>query len=69
MGNQRIQGEVEEGREEPGKVSAVQYVRFKVPDALALVKGPAALVIDHPSYAHRAEIPGPARRSLAQDLA
>jgi hypothetical protein len=69
IAGKRIQGEVEEGREEPGRVSAVQYVRFKVPDAQALLKGPAALVIDHPNYDHRAEIPERTRRSLAQDLA
>ncbi len=68
ISGRRIQGEVEGGREEPGRVSAVQYVRFKVPDAAALARGPAALVIDHPHYAHRAEIAEAARRSLAQDL-
>ena len=69
LSGKRIQGMVEEGREEPGKVSAVQYVRFKVPDAQALLKGPAALVVDHPTYTHRADLPDAARRSLAQDLA
>jgi hypothetical protein len=69
MGGKRIQGDVEAGREEPGKVSAVQYVRFKVPDAQALAKGPAALVIDHPAYSHRTELSEGVRRSLAQDLA
>ena len=69
ISGQRIKGQVEEGREEPGRVSAVQYVRFKVPDAQSLAKGPVALVVDHPNYAHRAEIPEAARRSLAQDLA
>ncbi|MCA1829515.1 MAG: DUF3501 family protein [Myxococcales bacterium] len=64
----RIQGFVEPGREEPGRVSAVQYVRFKVPDPQALVKGPAAIVIDHPAYSFRTELTEPVRRSLAQDL-
>lgn len=68
IAGKRIKGEVEPGREEPGKVSAVQYVRFKVPGAQTLLKGPAALVIDHPAYSHRVEIPEAARRSLAQDL-
>ena len=65
----RVRGEVEEGREEPGRVSAVQYVRFKVADAQALVRGPAAIAIDHPQYGFRTELPEAARRSLAQDLA
>ena len=69
IARKRVKAEVEPGREEPGKVSAVQYVRFKVPDAQALVNGPAALVIDHPAYSHRVEIADAARRSLAQDLA
>jgi hypothetical protein len=46
----------------------VQYVRFKVKDAPALLRGPANLVIDHPQYRHQTELPEAARRSLAQDL-
>src|SRR5262249_6856326 len=69
VAGQRIQGFVEPGREEPGRVSAVQYVRFKVPDAQALIAGPAAIAIDQPAYRHRADLPEPVRRSLAQDLA
>jgi len=65
----RLQGELEPNREEPGRVSAVQYVRFPVRDAPALLRGPAALVVDHPAYPHRAELPEAVRRSLAQDLA
>jgi hypothetical protein len=64
----RLKGELDPDREEPGRVSAVQYVRFKVPDAQALLRGPAVLVIDHPQYSHRAELSEPVRRSLAQDL-
>lgn len=65
----RLRGEVEPGREEPGRgAAAVQYLRFKVPDARALLQGPAALVVDHPAYAHRTELPDGVRRSLAQDL-
>ncbi|HEY6909984.1 MAG TPA: DUF3501 family protein [Myxococcales bacterium] len=65
----RQKGELEPDREEPGRVSAVQYVRFPVPDAQALLRGPAALAVDHPAYTHRAELPEPVRRSLARDLA
>jgi len=68
VGDTRVKGELEPNREEPGRVSSVQYVRFKVPDAPALLRGPAALEIDHPSYGHRATLPDAVRRSLAQDL-
>ena len=69
VGGQRLPIEMEPGREEPGRgVAAVQYVRVKVPDAQALLRGPAALLIDHPQYNHRAELPEATRRSLAQDL-
>ena len=64
----RLKGELEPNREEPGRVSAVQYVRFPVPDAQALLRGPASLVIDHPQYSHRAVLPDAVRRSLSQDL-
>jgi hypothetical protein len=67
--SKRLTIEMEPGREEPGRgVAAVQYVHVKVPDAQALLEGPAALVIDHPHYHHRAELPEAARRSLWQDL-
>jgi hypothetical protein len=69
LGSARVRGELEPDREEQGRVSAVQYVRFKVTDPQALLRGPAALVIDHPHYTHRTELPEAARRSLAQDLA
>jgi hypothetical protein len=64
----RHQGELEPDREEPGRVSAVQYVRFPVPDAQALLRGPAFLVIDHPRYNHRTALSDASRRSLGQDL-
>ena len=64
----RLQGKLDPDREEPGRVSAVQYVRFPVPDAQAFLRGPAFLVIDHPQYGRRTELPEATRRSLAQDL-
>ena len=70
LGGRKLRALMEPGREEPGRgAAAVQYVRFPIPDAAALLRGPAALVIDHPQYSHRAELPEPVRRSLAQDLA
>lgn len=68
VGGVRHRGELEPNREEPGRVSAVQYVRFPVPDAEALLRGPAILAIDHPAYRHRVELSEAARRSLGQDL-
>jgi len=64
----RHKGELEPDREEPGRVSAVQYVRFPVPDRQALLRGPAFLAIDHSAYNHRVELTEAARRSLAEDL-
>lgn len=70
LGGKKLRAVMEPGREEPGRgVAAVQYVRFPVPDAQALLRGPAALVIDHPEYRHRAELPDGVRRSLSGDLA
>ena len=63
-----VGAEEEPHREEPGRVSSVQYVRFPVADAQALLRGPAFLLIDHPAYAHRVELSEATRRSLAQDL-
>jgi uncharacterized protein DUF3501 len=69
VAGRRFPGEMEPGREEPGRgAAAVQYLRFKVPDAQALLNGPAALIVDHPAYSHRADLPEAVRRSLAQDL-
>ena len=70
VAGKRLRGTMEPGREEPSRgAAAVQYVRFAVPDAQALLQGPAALSIDHPEYSHRLELPEAVRRSLAQDLA
>ena len=63
----RSRGSMEVGRDDGERVAAVQYVRFPVHDAAALREGPAALVIDHPSYTHRQELPEAVRKSLAQD--
>jgi hypothetical protein len=69
VAGQRFAGEVEPGREEESRgAAAVQYLRFKVKDAQALTKGPASLIVDHPHYHHRVELPEDVRRSLAQDL-
>ena len=53
---QRIRGVLDEGREDAHRVSAVQYVRFRVPAGVDLRSGPVALVVDHPAYRHRQEL-------------
>ena len=68
LGGTRVAAVMEGGRDDGQRVSAVQYVRFPVPDAKKLAAGPAAVVIDHPAYSYRQELPEAARRSLAQDL-
>ena len=64
----RTRGTMEGGRDDGQRVSAVQYVRFPVSDATVLQKGPAAIVIDHPAYTHRQELPEAVRAALARDL-
>jgi hypothetical protein len=68
IGGARTRGVMEGGRDDGQRVSAVQYVRFPVAEVAALQRGPAALVIDHPAYTHRQELPDAVRASLAQDL-
>ncbi len=67
QGGARVAGEMEDGRDDGTKIAAVQYVRFPVPDAKALLQQ-GTLVIDHPAYSHRLELSEKSRRSLAQDL-
>lgn len=69
VSGKRIAGEMEGGREEPGRgAAAVQYLRYKVPDPQALRRGPAALVVDHPAYSHRTELTDAVRGSLLEDF-
>ena len=68
IGGARSQGVMEGGRDDGQRVSAVQYVRFRVADVSALQTGPAALVVDHPAYPHRQELRDAVRASLAHDL-
>jgi hypothetical protein len=70
IAGRRVPGEVEPGREAPDRgAAAVQYLRFKIPDAEAFARGPAALIVDHPAYAHRADFSRATIDSLAKDLA
>ena len=67
-----IAGEFEAGRSKEDKLSAVQYVRFVIPDAARRrfvdPAAPAALVIDHPRYRHTTALEGAVRESLSADL-
>jgi hypothetical protein len=66
-------GEFEAGHSKEDKLSAVQYVRFRLTADLqrAFVEGrePVFLTIDHPNYQATAPIDGAVRESLAHDLA
>jgi len=71
-GSQAIHARFEEGHSKEDKISAVQYVKFPLPESAieAFVKGEKAeLVIDHPNYQARALIEPNTRQSLAEDLA
>ncbi len=69
IAGERIPGRFDAGWDDGTKAAAVQFARFPVADGARLAKGPAAIVVDHPAYQHRAELPEDVRRSLAQDLA
>jgi len=68
VAGKRSRGFMEEGRDDGHRVAAVQYIRFPISDATALYRGPVALIVDHPAYSHRQELPDAVRKSLAQDL-
>jgi hypothetical protein len=71
LGRARVQARFDGGRDDGRRVSAVQYLRFPGASRAALLdlQTPAAVLIDHPNYRHRAELGEGARRSLAADLA
>lgn len=63
-----------EGQGREDRISAVQYVRFPLGSDPALAAGledgslPVAVVVDHPNYRARAELPPETLRELARDL-
>jgi hypothetical protein len=61
-----------EGQSDESRISSVHYVQFPFdPDQATAFRDlarPAALVVDHPSYAAHAPIEGMARQALAEDL-
>jgi hypothetical protein len=68
-----VRAEFEEGRSTDQRISAVQYIRFRLPpearEALPAPGTPLAIEIDHPEYRHRADASDQMRASLAADLA
>ena len=66
-----VRAQFEPGRQTAEKLSAVQYVRFKLPAAIRarIVDGAAiAISTDHPRYVASVEVSDAARASLAADL-
>jgi len=55
------------------RISAVQYIRFRLDEAQVArftdPAVPARVCIDHPNYRRQAPLPGPVRESLRQTLA
>lgn len=71
LGGVRHMARFDAGRDDGRRISAVQYVRFPMAGARGQLvdrSQPAWLIVDHPSYQHRTEIPEGVRRSLAADL-
>jgi hypothetical protein len=73
VGGHVIVGRFEAGHsdEELGKLSAVHFVRFALPDTVrrAFLSSDVALVIDHPNEHARTALRPETKASLAQDLA
>ena len=68
VGERRIAGVFEGGRQTDEKISAVQYVRFPVDGDVrrALADGaPVSVAVDHPHYATTTVLPDAVRRSVA----
>ena len=73
VGPHVIVGRFETGHsdEELGKLSAVHFVRFPLPDAArrAFAESEVALVVDHPNERARTVLSAETKASLAKDLA
>ncbi len=72
VAGQRIEGNFEAGHSSDIKLSAVHYVHFQFsPEQVNAFKDmtqPAAIVVSHPNYKHRTEMPQDIRESLREDL-
>ena len=72
VGEEKAPGIFDAGQSDGRRISAVQYVRFRLSDRQRhdFLSGDqeALLVIDHPSYRHRAPIAGALHEELSTDL-
>lgn len=72
IGDARVRADFDEKQFEEERISAVQYVRFRLGKELsARFSDPTVSVvlrIDHPEYSESAEVEGASRASLAADL-
>lgn len=73
VGDASVPATFDEKQFEEDRISAVQYVKFRLGEALAGAfrdpSVPAVLRVDHPNYRESTPISGEARASLAADLA
>jgi hypothetical protein len=73
IGGRAVEGVTEAGRDDGGRVAAIQYVRFPCGAGAAAqlqdLAVPVELEVAHPRYTHRQALSAESRRSLAQDLA
>jgi hypothetical protein len=73
VGSETVRARFDEKQFEEDRISAVQYLKFSLGEALATAfRDPTvsvALRVDHPSYSARTAIEGDSRASLAADLA
>ncbi len=72
VGTHFLYGAFEQGRSKEDKISAVHYVRIRVPEPVKAemrnLQIPMEIVIDHPNYQASAKVPDAARFSLLNDL-
>ena len=72
VGTHSLYGAFEQGRSKEDKISAVHYVRFRVPEPVMAemrnLQIPMEMVIDHPNYQASAKVPDATRFSLLNDL-
>ena len=72
VGTHFLYGAFEQGRSKEDKISAVHYVRFRVPEPVKAemrnLQIPMEIVIDHPNYQASVKVPDATRFSLLNDL-
>jgi hypothetical protein len=72
IGTNFLYGAFEQGRSKEDKISAVHYVRFRIPEPVKAemrnLQIPVEIVIDHTNYKASAKVPDETRFSLLNDL-